>query len=72
VHFRIKQGGVNAFGEQETTVTSPETILKWLKEAGAYAFHREDPEGSLVIDLLVEAQQSGCALRAVIVKSSSL
>jgi hypothetical protein len=34
-------------------MASPETILKWLKEAGTYAFQREDPEELLVIDLLV-------------------
>ena len=34
-------------------MTSPETVIEWLKEAGAYAFQREDPEESLVIDLLL-------------------
>lgn len=34
-------------------MADPETILEWLKEAGAHAFQREDPEESLLIDLLV-------------------
>jgi len=34
-------------------MTSAATILEWLKEAGAYAFQREDPEESVLIDLLV-------------------
>lgn len=37
---------------------NPETILEWLKEAGAYAFQREDPE-LLTIDLLVGASTIG-------------
>jgi hypothetical protein len=41
------------------TMADPETIIKWLKEAGAYAFQREDPEESLVIDLLVGGSTVG-------------
>jgi hypothetical protein len=37
---------------------NPETILEWLKEAGANAFQREDPE-LLTIDLLVGASTIG-------------
>ena len=40
-------------------MVKPETILEWLKKAGAYAFQREDPEESLVIDLLVGASTIG-------------
>jgi hypothetical protein len=40
-------------------MASPETILQWLKEAGAYAFQREDPEESLLIDLLVGGSTIG-------------
>jgi hypothetical protein len=40
-------------------VTSPETIIERLKEAGAYAFQREDPEESLLIDLLVGGSTVG-------------
>jgi hypothetical protein len=34
-------------------MAKPETILEWLKEAGTHAFQREDPEESLLIDLLI-------------------
>jgi len=40
-------------------MTNPETILEWLKTAGAYAFRCEDPEESLVIDLLVGGSTVG-------------
>jgi hypothetical protein len=40
-------------------MVSAETILEWLKEAGAYAFKREDPEGALLIDLLVGGSTVG-------------
>jgi len=40
-------------------MTSAETILEWLKEAGAYAFQREDPEESLLIDLLIGGSTIG-------------
>jgi hypothetical protein len=40
-------------------MAKPETILEWLKEAGAYAFKREDPEESLLIDLLVGGSTIG-------------
>ena len=40
-------------------MTDPETLLEWMKEAGAYAFQREDPEESLVIDLLVGGSTVG-------------
>jgi len=39
-------------------MANPETILEWLKAAGAYAFQREDPE-SLMIDLLLGASTIG-------------
>ena len=40
-------------------MTDPETLLEWMKEAGAYAFQREDPEESLVIDLLIGSSTVG-------------
>jgi len=40
-------------------MAKPGTILEWLKKAGAYAFQREDPEESLVIDLLVGGSTIG-------------
>ena len=40
-------------------MANPEKILEWLKAAGAYAFRREDPEESLVIDLLVGGSTVG-------------
>jgi hypothetical protein len=40
-------------------MANPETIIEWLKEAGAYAFQCEDPENSLVIDLLLGASTIG-------------
>lgn len=39
-------------------MAKPETIHEWLKEAGANAFQREDPE-LLTIDLLVGASTIG-------------
>jgi hypothetical protein len=40
-------------------MTSAEMILEWLKEAGAYAFQREDPEESLLVDLLIGGSTIG-------------
>jgi hypothetical protein len=40
-------------------MANPEKILEWLKAAGAYAFRREGPEESLVIDLLVGGSTVG-------------
>jgi hypothetical protein len=40
-------------------MANPETILEWLKAAGAYAFRCEDPEESLVIDLLIGSSTVG-------------
>jgi hypothetical protein len=44
-------------------MAKPETILEWLKEAGAYAFRREDPEEApqleLAIDLLIGGSTVG-------------
>jgi hypothetical protein len=43
-----------------------ETILEWLKEAGAYAFQHEDPEEApqlgLVIDLLIGGRTVGVSV----------
>jgi hypothetical protein len=36
-----------------------EEILEWLKEAGAYAFQRDDPEESLLVDLLIGGSTVG-------------
>jgi hypothetical protein len=35
------------------------SALQWLGEAGAYAFQREDPEASLLIDLLIGSSTVG-------------
>jgi hypothetical protein len=44
-------------------MAKPETILEWLKEAGAYAFRREDPKEApqlgLAIDLLIGGSTVG-------------
>ena len=44
-------------------MAEPETILEWLKEAGAYAFQREDPDEApqlgLAIDLLIGGSTVG-------------
>jgi hypothetical protein len=44
-------------------MAKPETILEWLKEAGVYAFRREDPEEApqlgLAIDLLIGGSTVG-------------
>ena len=41
-------------------MAKPETILEWLKEAGAYAFRREEaPQLGLAIDLLIGGSTVG-------------
>jgi hypothetical protein len=40
-------------------MANPETILEWLKEAGAYAFQREDPEESTLLGLLIDVLVGG-------------
>jgi hypothetical protein len=45
---------------------NPKTILEWRKEAGAYAFKREDPDrpgGRILVDVVVSGGTVGVRVR---------
>jgi len=58
----------NCFGihHEEEKMETPKTILTWLKEAGVYAYRREDPDlpgGRILVDVIIGNGMVVCTAR---------